>query len=77
MIEAYVLLQTESGSSSEVAASLRALAGVLAADAVGGPYDVIARVRGRSVDDLCPLVSGTMADVPGVSRALTCTIMEP
>ncbi len=76
MIEAYVLLQTEAGASSEVADALRHLKGVLAADAVAGPYDVIAKVRGRSIDDLCPLVGVTMTDVPGVSRALTCTIME-
>ncbi len=76
MIEAYVLLQTTTGASSEVAAALRHLSGVLQADPVAGAYDVIAKVCGESLDDLTPLVGATMTDVPGVARALTCTIME-
>lgn len=75
MIEAYVLVQTTTGAAADVALALRALAGVVDADAVAGPYDVVAKVRSESVDDLAPLVAVDMAALPGIARTLTCTVM--
>lgn len=75
MIEAYVLVQTTTGAAADVALALRSLSGVVGADAVAGPYDVVAKVRGESVDDLAPLVAVEMAGVPGIARTLTCTVM--
>ena len=75
MIEAYVLVQTTTGAAADVAEALRALAGVVGADAVAGPYDVVARVQSESVEDLAPLVAVDFAALPGIARTLTCTIM--
>ena len=75
MIEAYVLVQTTTGAAAGVAEALRSLTGVVGADAVAGPYDVVARVRSESVEDLAPLVAVDFAAVAGIARTLTCTIM--
>lgn len=51
-MEAYVLIQTTVGEAAEVAQELRRIEGVVSAEAVAGPYDVIARVEAVSVDAL-------------------------
>ncbi|PWJ56367.1 transcriptional regulator, AsnC family [Quadrisphaera granulorum] len=52
MVEAYVLVQTDVGRADQVASALAELDGVLAADAVTGPYDVVVHIGARPVDDL-------------------------
>ena len=46
-VNAYVLIQTEVGRAATVARTVAALDGVVAAEGVTGPYDVIVRDRGR------------------------------
>ena len=45
MIAAYILIQTEVGVVGPVAAEVAGVKGVTSAEAVTGPYDVIARRR--------------------------------
>ncbi len=71
-----MLVQTEVGRAEHVAEQLSGVEGVLAADAVTGPYDVVVHVGARPVDDLGALVLGQLAVVPGVVRTVTCTVMR-
>src|SRR5674476_965698 len=52
VVQAYVLIQTEVGKAAKVAESIAGISGVTVAEDVTGPYDVIARVEARTVDDL-------------------------
>jgi hypothetical protein len=52
LVNAYVLIQTEVGRAGMVAAACAKVQGVLKADAVTGPYDVIVFTEARSVDEL-------------------------
>lgn len=74
MVEAYVLVQTAVGRALEVAAALVGVPGVTVAESVTGPYDVVARVRVATIDDLGLLVGERLAAVPGIARTVTCTI---
>jgi DNA-binding Lrp family transcriptional regulator len=76
VVQAYVLIQTEVGKSAKVAESIAAITGVTVAEDVTGPYDVIARVEARTVDDLGKLVIAKIQDVVGITRTLTCTIVH-
>jgi DNA-binding Lrp family transcriptional regulator len=76
VVQAYVLIQTEVGRASAVAESIAKITGVTVAEDVTGPYDVIARVEARTVDDLGKLVIARIQDVPGITRTLTCTIVH-
>ena len=76
MVQAYILIQTEVGKSATVAQSIREVAGVASAEDVTGPYDVIARVEADSVDDLGRLVIAKIQDVQGITRTLTCTVVN-
>ena len=75
-VQAYILVQTEVGKAADVAHEIAAIAGVTMAEDVTGPYDVIVRAEGGSVDELGALVVTTIQKVPGITRTLTCPIVR-
>lgn len=76
MVHAYILIQTAVGQSVDVANAIRGVAGVTRVDAVTGPYDVVAMVQARSVDDLGKLVLSQVQMIPNITRTLTCPIIH-
>lgn len=76
VVQAYVLIQSEVGKAAMVAQAIAGISGVTMAEDVTGPYDVIARVEARTVDDLGKLVIAKIQDVPGITRTLTCTVVH-
>lgn len=71
-----MLVQTEVGRSAEVAIAIGALPGVDAAEDVTGPYDVIVRASGATIDELGSMVVSSIQKVPGITRTLTCPIVR-
>src|SRR6516164_2545382 len=55
-VSAYVLIQTEVGKAAQVAAEVSGIDGVVSAEDVTGPYDVIVRAEAGSVDELGKMV---------------------
>lgn len=76
MVQAYILIQTEVGKSTSVAAAIGRISGVTATSEVTGPYDVISRIEAGSVEELGTMVIAKIQDVPGISRTLTCTVVH-
>jgi DNA-binding Lrp family transcriptional regulator len=76
VIQAYILIQTEVGKASAVANEIASLPGVLAAEDVTGPYDVIVRAEADTVDNLGQLVVAEVQGVPGITRTLTCPVVH-
>jgi len=75
-VKAYVLIQTEVGRSAQVSADVARLAGVISALDVTGPYDVIVQVEADSIDDLGKMVVSRMQLTDGITRTLTCPIVN-
>ena len=75
-VQAYILVQTEGGTAAVAATAIAAIDGVTLAEDVTGPYDVIVRAEGPSVDELGALVVTTIQNVPGITRTLTCPIVR-
>jgi len=71
MVEAIVLIQAKVGESSAVASAIAQLEGVMSADVVSGPYDVIARAQAENIDELGRMVVSKMQSVKGVTRTVT------
>ena len=69
---AFILIETAVGRTKEVVASLRQLEGVKSVDPVTGPYDVIAIVEAKSLNDIGDLVTGRIHPIAGISRTVTC-----
>jgi DNA-binding Lrp family transcriptional regulator len=76
VVQAYILIQTEVGRSSEVAIEISQISGVTMAEDVTGPYDVIARIEAPTVDALGQIVIAKIQDVKGITRTLTCTVVH-
>ncbi|ATZ24241.1 Lrp/AsnC ligand binding domain-containing protein [Streptomyces lavendulae] len=76
MVQAYILIQTEVGKASFVAESIGKIAGVIQAEDVTGPYDVIVRAQADTVDDLGRMVVAKVQQVEGITRTLTCPVVH-
>ncbi|HMC41571.1 MAG TPA: Lrp/AsnC ligand binding domain-containing protein, partial [Acidimicrobiales bacterium] len=75
-IKAYVLIQTEVGKSAHVSTEVAQLEGVISAVDVTGPYDVIVQLEADSIDDLGKIVVSRMQLTDGITRTLTCPIVN-
>jgi DNA-binding Lrp family transcriptional regulator len=76
MMHAYILIQTEVGKAAEVARAISALKGVTLAEDVTGPYDVIVRAEAKTIDELGKLVLAQVQGVSGITRTLTCPVVN-
>ena len=89
-VHAYVLIQTDVGRAAHVAQELSRIAGVLVADGVTGPYDVIARAEAPSMNELGrkaeaapppPVPELEYSDIglpllPRTGRVITCEMVK-
>jgi DNA-binding Lrp family transcriptional regulator len=75
-VSAYILIQTEVGKAARVATSVSDIDGVVSADDVTGPYDVIARAEAASVDELGKMVVSRVQMIDGITRTLTCPVVH-
>ncbi|MCX5228918.1 Lrp/AsnC ligand binding domain-containing protein [Streptomyces sp. NPDC006553] len=76
MVQAYILIQTEVGKASLVADTISKIPGVLQAEDVTGPYDVIVRAQADTVDELGRMVVAKVQQVDGITRTLTCPVVH-
>lgn len=76
MVKAYILIQTEVGKATAVAELISEIAGVIQAEDVTGPYDVIVRAEAETVDELGKLVVARIQQVEGITRTLTCPVVN-
>jgi DNA-binding Lrp family transcriptional regulator len=75
-VHAYILIQTEVGKAASVAGRIRELSGVTDAEDVTGPYDVIVRAEASTMDELGELVVSQVQSVEGITRTLTCSVVN-
>jgi DNA-binding Lrp family transcriptional regulator len=75
-VHAYVLIQTEVGRAPTVARMIASLDGVVAAEGVTGPYDVIVQAEAASVDELGQMVVGRLQMIEGITRTVTCPVVN-
>jgi len=76
MPTAYVLINTETGSIADVLKDLKKVEGVDEAFAVYGVYDIIARVRAKSMDKLEEIVTLRIRRLDKVASTLMMTVAE-
>ena len=76
-VTAYILIQTDMGRSTEVAAGIAAITGVISSEQVTGPYDVIVRAEVPSLDDLGKTILSRIQMVDGITRTITCPVIHP
>jgi DNA-binding Lrp family transcriptional regulator len=75
-VSAYVLIQTEVGKAAQVAEEVGQIDGVVSAEDVTGPDDVIVRAEANSVDELGRMVVSKVQLIDGITRTLTCPVVH-
>jgi DNA-binding Lrp family transcriptional regulator len=73
VVKAYVLIQAEPGKTGAVVETMLQVKGLISAEGVTGPYDVVALVQAASLDQLSRRVIGSIQAIEGVIRILPCT----
>jgi DNA-binding Lrp family transcriptional regulator len=76
MPKAFVLINTEIGSESDVLRDLRKIEGVEEAYTVYGVYDIICKVSAESMDKLKEIVTWRIRRLDKVRSTLTMIIIE-
>ena len=74
-VKAFVLIETAVGKTKDVVAKIRELKAVRSVDPVTGPYDIIAVIETKSLNEIGDLVTGKIHPVPGISRIVTCLVI--
>lgn len=75
-VRAIILIEAQVGWSKEVLEHLRSLPGVETADAVTGPYDIIASVTAADLAALADYVTNRIHSVPGIARVIVTISMS-
>ncbi len=73
---AFVLINTEIGSESDVLKELKKVEGVEEASAVYGVYDIVARVKAETMDKLKEIVTWRIRRLDKVRSTLTMIVVE-
>jgi DNA-binding Lrp family transcriptional regulator len=76
VVSAYILIQTEVGKASNVTREIGQIKGISTVDGVTGPYDVIARGEAVDLDELAKSIVMPIQAVEGVTRTLTCPVLQ-
>jgi len=75
-VHAYVLIQTDVGKAADVARQVGAIEGIVLAEDVTGPYDVICRAEAANIDELGRMVVSNVQSIAGITRTITCPVVN-
>lgn len=75
-MKAFVLINVRMGQIEEVVKHLRRSEKVIEAHMTFGPYDAVAVVNVKDLNELGKLLSSVIQPIPGVTETLTCLAAE-
>ena len=75
-MNAYILIQTAVGRQGDVSSEIARIDGVVEADPVTGPYDVVVLAQAGSLDELGRKVLSQIEAIDGITRTLTCPVVS-
>lgn len=71
-IRAYLLIETQAGTSNDVLQNLKSLEQTVQVDRVTGPYDIICVIETDSLNALGEIVRDKVHAMNGVTRTMSC-----
>ena len=75
-MKAYVLINVRTGEIKDVVKQLKKIAQVKDANMTFGPYDTVAIVEARDVNDLGQILASEIQPIPGIEQTLTCIAVD-
>lgn len=74
-MKAYMFINSMRGQSLGLTRAIRAVDGVLSADAITGDYDIIASVEVKDLTDLRTVMAGVQG-LDGILKTTTCMVLS-
>lgn len=75
-MKAYVLVKIRVGEVKEVVRQLRTVTGVSEANMTFGPFDAVAVLEGKDINQVGRLIASEIQPIPGVLETITCLAAE-
>lgn len=75
-MKAYVLVNASPGRALELAARMRGVQGVLAADAITGEFDLVVTCEAPDINALGRLIVEKIQGLDGVFKTTTCLVVS-
>lgn len=73
---AYILISVSVGKARQVFESLNGIEEITQADAVSGPYDIIARIEAFDFNAIGKLILDKIQTIDGVVDTITCHVIS-
>lgn len=74
--KAYILIETAVGRNREIIDALKKVPGIISAELVTGPFDLIAVAEAETLVGVGDIVTHRIHPIPGVTRTVTCLVMS-
>lgn len=75
-MKAYVLVNIRTGEIKDVVRQMRKVSQVREVNMTFGPYDAVAILEARDLDDLGNILATSIQPIPGVEETLTCLAVD-
>ncbi len=75
-MKAYVLINIRTGEIKDVVRQMRKIEQVREVNMTFGPYDAVAIVEAKGLEDLGNILAAFIQPIPGVEETLTCLAVE-
>lgn len=75
-MKAYVLINIRTGEIKDVVRQMRKVPQVREVNMTFGPYDAVAILEARDLDDLGNILATAIQPIPGVEETLTCLAVD-
>ena len=75
-VKAYIFINLRSKEIKQTVTRLKISKSLKSAEAVTGPYDIIATMEAEDVDKIGALVTQEILSIEGIERTLTCIVLN-
>jgi DNA-binding Lrp family transcriptional regulator len=76
LAKAYVLINVDTAYTAQVMERINRLTGIGEVHEVLGPFDVVAEVETRGMEDLVVVLRNEIRVIPGVRNTVTCITVD-
>lgn len=75
-MKAYILIKVRTGEIPDAVHSMRSKKNILDANMTFGPYDAVATVEAKDLNEMGNVIASSIQCIPGVLETLTCLMVE-
>ena len=75
-MKAYILINIRTGEVRDVLRELKRVKQIQEVNMTFGPYDAVAVVEAKDLNDLGEILAGSIQPIPGIEETLTCLVVD-